>query len=148
MCRGTTHTTQRCSDYSNLKIRFLEKEIEVQSRVIKQWKALYESSQVKHVQECHVNCKINHSRYNYVAKFQPSQPPLLDAQEKIKKNENWYMFKAARAVDKLQCIYGVPQPPPAVKMESMNLLSSEFFDLWENVFSLQHNLLLQNLALS
>ena len=93
MCKGSVHTTRGCLKLLNLKIQYLQKEVEVQSRIIKQWKALYESSQVKHVQECHVNCKIDHSRYNYVAKFQPSQPPLLDAQEKIKENENWYMFK-------------------------------------------------------
>ena len=129
----------------NLKIQYLQKEVEVQSRIIKQWKALYESSQVKPTRECHVNCKIDHSKYNYIARS--IQPRKLDAQNSLDvKNENWYMIKAARAVDKLQDIYGVPQPPPVVKMESMHLLYSEFTDLWENVFSFQHNLLLQNLV--
>ena len=112
MCKGTSHTTLKCSDYLNLKIRYLEKEIEVQSRVIKQWKALYESSQVKPVRDCHVNCTIDHSKYNYVAKSTKSRNlPELDAQSSTDvRNENWYMIKAALAVDKLQCIFGVPQP--------------------------------------
>ena len=62
-----------------------------------------------------MNCKINHSKYNYVARS--IQPRKLDVQNVLDvKNENGYMIKAARAVDKLQCIYGVPQPPPAVKI--------------------------------
>ena len=110
MCKGTTHTTLRCPDYFNLKIQYLEQEIEVQSRVIKQWKALYESSQLKPaVRECHTNCWIDHSRYNFVDKFKSSQPPPLDAKQlDVKKTENWFITKAARAVDKLQCFYGVP----------------------------------------
>ena len=60
MCKGTVHTTRGCLKLLNLKIQYLQKEVEVQSRIIKQWKALYESSQVKPTQECHVNCKIDH----------------------------------------------------------------------------------------
>ena len=147
MCKGTNHTTLRCSKLLNLKIQYLEKEVEVQNRVIKQWQALFESSQVKPVRECHVNCQIDHKKYNYVARFQPNQPPPLDDKESdVKKDENWYMIKASRAVDKLQCFYGVPQPQTAVKIKSMNLLNSEFSAVWENVFSFQHNLLLHNLV--
>ena len=96
MCKGTTHTTLRCSDNLNLKIQYLEKEIEVQRRVIKQWKALFESSQNKPVRECHVNYTIDHSKYNYVAKSTQSRNfPQLDAQSSTDvRNENWYMIKA------------------------------------------------------
>ena len=58
----------------NLKIQYLQEEVEVLSRVIKQWKDLNESSQVKPEQECHVNCKIDHSRFNHVAKCKPRKP--------------------------------------------------------------------------
>ena len=63
---------------------------------------------VKPVRECHVNCTIDYSKYNFVARSIQSRK--LDPKNSLDvKNENWYMIKSARAVDKLLNIYGVPQ---------------------------------------
>ena len=98
----------------------------------------------------HMNCMINHLKYNYFSSQSKSVQNSAKAIKSESKNvalhmkeEISFLTKMLRLVNKLQLKYGLPAPPRQTSAD--NLIHPELSCIWENVLSFM-NCLKENVA--
>ena len=134
--------------------KWLNKEVQVQAKVISQHDSLLKKTQAMRKGEpsCksgHKWCKVDHAMYKYVNKAVPdkmlssrSQCSRSIKQESLGPSNflgNDSLVKMSKKIDDLQSRYGVP--PVGRQNASKDLIHPVFSDIWENVLSFKHNVL-------
>ena len=128
--------------------KWLNKEVQVQAKVIRQHDSLLMKTQAmrKDVPACksgHKWCKIDHSIYKYVNQSVPeimltsrSQYSRSIMQESLGPSNflgNDSIATMSKKIDDIQSRYGVP--PVSRQNASEDLIHPVFSDIWENVLS-------------
>ena len=111
MCLGDSQANKL-----NLRIRYLQLEVELQNKIICQLKTLHETTKKTIPTRCgHVNCKIDHGRYNFVSFSDLTKPnlPKEAVTQKVHALSDGFMTKCVRAIQRCQNKFGVPEPPTA-----------------------------------
>ena len=134
--------------------KWLNKEVQVQAKVISQYDSLLKKSQAMRKLEpsCksgHKWCKVDHAMYKYVNKAVPdkmlssrSQYSRSIKQESLGPSHflgNDSLVKMSKKIDDLQSRYGVP--PVGRQNASEDLFYPVFLDIWENGLFFKHNVL-------